>query len=219
MNAINFSINLRKLREDKGISKAELARRVGVSDVTVGYWETGKTEPRMGKVEMVADVLGVTVDELLFDVKPVSNNKEDTSPIKNEKYQVPLYGAIAAGLPLEMIKVEELIDIPEYILAQHPDSFLLRVNGDSMNRIIPNGAYALIDPAAEVLNGDVAAVAVNGYDATLKRFYKLQNTLVLEPDSFNSEHSPQTFVSSNEDCTVKVIGKMVWYMSPYNIKF
>ena len=66
MTDIYLNKNLRILREKKGISKEELGRRVGVSGVTIGYWETGKTVPRMGKVERIAQLLGVTTDELLF---------------------------------------------------------------------------------------------------------------------------------------------------------
>lgn len=220
MNTINFAKNLKKLREEKGFTKAELGRRVGVSDVTVGYWETGKTEPRMGKIEMIANVLGVTTDDLLFDFKNTSEVEIYTVPIKGHSTQIPLYGSIAAGLPLEMIEAQDYIEVPTQITERYPNSFLLKVVGDSMNKIIPSGAYALIDPCEEVANGEVAAVTVNGYEATLKRFYKLQSTLVLEPDSFNPEHSSQTFDLNKEDInTVKVIGKLVWFMSPFNTKY
>ncbi|MDX2330389.1 helix-turn-helix domain-containing protein [Sinorhizobium medicae] len=67
MTDIYLEKNLKILRERKGISKEELGRRVGVSGVTIGYWESGQTTPRMGKVEKVSQALGVTVDELLFE--------------------------------------------------------------------------------------------------------------------------------------------------------
>ncbi|MNI83995.1 LexA repressor [compost metagenome] len=118
-----------------------------------------------------------------------------------------------------MIPVEDYIDVPRTIVEQYPDAFLLKVNGDSMNKIVPNGTYALVTPCKEVVNGDIVAVAVNGYDATLKRLYKLQNTTVLEPDSYNPDHEAQTYKSGDEDSVIQIIGKMVWFMSPYNIKF
>lgn len=66
MTDIYLEKNLKILRERKGMSKEELGRRVGVSGVTIGYWEAGTTTPRMGKVERVAQALDVTVDDLLF---------------------------------------------------------------------------------------------------------------------------------------------------------
>lgn len=224
MNTVDFPNNLRKIREVKGLSKSELARRVGVSDVIIGYWESGKNEPRMGKVELVASVLGVTIDELLFGeqlIKSTSNKLPlEAVAVKGCSSRVPLYGSIAAGIPLEMISIEDYIEIPEYIANQYPDSFLLKVTGDSMNKVVPNGAYALIVPCEEVSNGEVAAIVVNGYDATLKRFYRLQNTLVLEPDSYNPEHSAKSFdTNRDEGESFKIIGKMVWFMSPFNVKY
>lgn len=206
MTEINFAENLKRLRENKGLSKAELARRVGVSDVTVGDWEKGKISPRMGKVELIADTLGVTTDDLIFGMN------------SNDSKLVPLYGSIAAGTPIEMIQADEFIEIPEYISQRYPGSYLLKINGDSMNRIIPQGSYALISPTQDVSNGDAAVISINGKDATLKRFYKLQNTIVLEPDSYNPEHQAVSF-QSTDNLQLKILGKMVWFMAPYNQKF
>lgn len=214
MNNINFHENLRRIRESKGISKSELARRIDVSDVQIGYWESGKNEPRMGKVQQLADTLGVTMDDLIFGTNKSGNQ------VKQSSKMVPLYGSIAAGIPLEAIPVEEYIEIPEEIGNSYPEAFLLKVNGDSMSKVVPNGAYALITPydGDDINNGDVVAVQVNGYEATLKRFYKLQNTVVLEPDSYNTEHIAKNY-SGDEMESLRVIGKMVWFMSAPNQKY
>lgn len=66
MKTIRFAENLKRIREWREISKEELGERVGVSGVTIGYWENGRNEPRMGKVELIADVLNVNIDDLLF---------------------------------------------------------------------------------------------------------------------------------------------------------
>lgn len=221
MNTIGFAENLKKLREAKGWTKAELGKRVGVSDVTIGYWESGKTEPRMGKVEMVAEILGVTTDELLFTTAPAAPAKNHikniTFPVGTSN-KVPLYGSVAAGIPLEMMPVNEYIEIPSAIATKYPEAFLLRVNGDSMNRIIPHGAYALVDPCESVNNGEIAAVTVDGDEATLKRFFRLHNSIALEPDSYNPDHGVKIF-DNNNMIPVKVIGKLVWFMAAPNFKF
>lgn len=215
MANINFAKNLKRQRELKGMTKTELAKRIGVSDVTLGHWEIGKISPRMGKVEMIAGILGITTDDLLFE-----NTSNNFATKKTISSQIPLYGSIAAGTPLEMVAVEDLIEIPQYIAERYPSSFLLKVNGDSMNKIVPNGAYALIEPCEEVINGEIAAVVVDGFDATLKRFHRLQNTIVLEPDSYNADHISKMFNCNKDECeSIKIIGKMVWFMSPFNIKF
>lgn len=72
MNTMNFADNLKRLRERLGLSKDELAKSLDVSGVMVGYWESGRNEPRLSKLERIAEVLGVTTYELLF-VRPANN--------------------------------------------------------------------------------------------------------------------------------------------------
>jgi len=68
---IYFAENLKRFREAKGLTREELGNRIGVSGAMVGYWEKKKNEPRMGKVQLIADILNVGVDELLFSEPPV----------------------------------------------------------------------------------------------------------------------------------------------------
>lgn len=71
MKEIYFAENLKRFREAKGLTREELGNRIGVSGAMVGYWEKKKNEPRMGKVQLIADILNVGVDELLFSEPPV----------------------------------------------------------------------------------------------------------------------------------------------------
>lgn len=75
MKNIYFSKNLTRFREAKGITKEELGKRVGVSGAMVGYWESGKHEPRMGKVQMIANILDVNLDDLLFSEPPLERTQ------------------------------------------------------------------------------------------------------------------------------------------------
>lgn len=199
------------LVEKSGYSDAEIARRLGVNRSTISRWKSGEQSPPLPKVKEIANFFGVS---------PMVFVDEGRVPVVGKSVEVPLYGSVAAGIPLEMIEVDEYIEIPENIADMYPDAFLLRVNGDSMNKVVPNGMYALIDPNCEVKNGDITAVNVNGHEATLKRFYKLQNTIVLEPDSYNPEHKPQIFDCTKNECNeIRIIGKMVWFMAPIDMKF
>lgn len=62
----NLSKRIKQLREEAGINKAGLARRIGVSDVSVHYWESGAiSHIRHNNLERLARVFGLTVSELL----------------------------------------------------------------------------------------------------------------------------------------------------------
>lgn len=210
--------NIKKLRELHNLSQKELAEIAGVSDKAVSTWENELKEPRMGTIQKIADHFGILKSDIIEDQKVNRLNNNDT--LKADSIPVPLLGSIAAGVPLEMIPVKEMVNVPREVAETYPEAFLVQVTGDSMNKIVPSGALALIDPTEEVKNGDIAAVTVNGYDATLKRFYKFQDGITLEPESYNPENSTQFYSSKEQEYNpIHIKGKLVWYMAPLNIKF
>ena len=60
-------IDLKNIREKKGISQTQLAAALGVSQGTVSAWETGRWEPSIGMIRRITQILGVTVDELFAE--------------------------------------------------------------------------------------------------------------------------------------------------------
>lgn len=210
--------NIKRLREQHNLSQEELAEIAGVTDKAVSTWENETKTPRMGAIQKIADHFGILKSDIIEDrkVNPINKN----NAVKGDSVPVPLLGTIAAGVPLEMIPVLEMVNVPTEVAEMYPNSFLVKVTGDSMNKIIPSGALALIDPTAEVKNGDIAAVTVNGYDATLKRFFKFQDGITLEPESYNPANSTQFYSSKEQEFNpIHIKGKLVWYMAPLNMKF
>lgn len=63
---ITFSKNLRRELRVRGLSVAELAKRSGVPAKTIYGWTSGQRPRNVEQVKMVADVLEITLDELLF---------------------------------------------------------------------------------------------------------------------------------------------------------
>ena len=60
-----FSINLKRLMEQKGVSRQDLSKVLGVSYFTISDWVNGKKYPRMDKVEMLATYFGILKSELI----------------------------------------------------------------------------------------------------------------------------------------------------------
>lgn len=134
---------------------------------------------------------------------------------------VPHVGAIAAGTPIEMMEIEDTNPVPAKVMDEHPDAFLLTVEGDSMNRVLPNGSYALVDPCDDVdHDGQPYAVCVNGYNATIKRVRKLNNGFQLVPDSTDPTYATETY-NYNEPGTetITIIGRVVYYVLPFDWSF
>lgn len=104
---------------------------------------------------------------------------------------------------------------------EYPDAFLLRVEGESMNRVLPNGCYALVDPCSDVeRDNQPYAVCVNGYDATIKRVHKLNNGFELVPDSTDPTFKPAIYDYGVEGTeTITPIGRVVYYVLPFDWDF
>ena len=128
------------------------------------------------------------------------------------------YGSIAAGTPIEMLPTDDMHPIPVIVRDKYPAAFLLKVCGESMNRVLPNGCYALIDPAKTVeRDGKPYAVCVNGYDATIKRVKRLANGYELAPDSYDPTYRAQVYDYGIEGTDkITVIGRVVWYCVPFD---
>jgi len=108
-------------------------------------------------------------------------------PRVQEGVMVPVVGRIRAGSPI--LAVENLEgEIPvDPSLAKGKDLFFLRVEGDSMIDVhIQEGDYALIRSQPTAHNGEIVAVLI-GEEATLKRFYKQRDRVVLRPANARME--------------------------------
>lgn len=130
-------------------------------------------------------------------------------------YMCPVYGQIPAGEPnwAEQCLEGYLPIDPNLMNIINPEEcFFLRVNGESMNKVIKNGAFALIRKTNWVEDGEIAVVLVNGYDATLKKFKRLKQSgfIMLEPQSNSDEFEP-IIIDPNET-DVKIIGKYIGKM-------
>src|SRR5699024_728379 len=79
---------------------------------------------------------------------------------------------------------------------------VLNVNGDSMDKIIPDGSLIAVKPIelTEIKNGDIVVFS-NVYEYSVKRYYKHDDKLVFRPESSNLAHFAQTY-SVNDDVTI-----------------
>lgn len=198
-------------------SKAAFAKRIGVSRSAVTNWTSGLNAPDIETIAKIASMYSVPLSDILEGrLSKVERYASESSPW----VEVPLYGAIAAGTPIEMEEVDASFVIPSVIHERYPRAFLLRVQGESMNKKLPNGSYALINPTHDVVDGRAYAVCVNGYDATIKRVRQFANGFELSPDSTDPTIKPMVYDYGVEGTdTITVIGEVVWCVYPYDFDF
>lgn len=97
-----------------------------------------------------------------------------------KRTSLPLAGQIAAGSPVLAVEDDERVDFAP--LFDDEDQFCLRVKGDSMiEDHIADGDYAIIRKQSTARDGEIVAALVDGSEATLKRFYREQGRIRLQP--------------------------------------
>lgn len=202
--------NIRKFRTDADLTQAKLADLVGVTRATVTQWETGWSQPRMGAVEKLSEVLGVSMSELVDDsnIKRVPGAITPTEP---RKAYLPLLGKVHAGDAQEPQVFDERISLPYEVWERHRDGYFLQVEGQCMSKIYPEGSYILIDPMQRPTNGSIAVVSIDGTDYVMRRLYKGSSVLVLSPDSWEAGY--EDIVIAGDDHTVEFVGSVVWFQA------
>lgn len=104
-----------------------------------------------------------------------------------EELSIPLFGAIAAGKPIEAVRTTETLDIPRDMAGNKV--FALKVRGDSMiEDAIMDGDYVIIEACENPKNGDIVVALLENDNVTLKRFYREKDHVRLQPA--NSKYKP-----------------------------
>ena len=198
---------LRSLRERKKISQGEAAKRMGIVRTTYSNYEAGNREPDNYTLKVLSDFYGVTTDYLLG----TSNHlKESPLPYGAVPYdgsrmeRLPILGIIRAGEPIYMSENIEGYELVEPEVLRGRKGFALRVKGDSMTGdYIFDGDKVIVVVDEDTSPKDIVVVAVNGYEATLKRV-KCENGLCMLLAS-NTSYEPMMYPASE----VHVIGKVI----------
>jgi repressor LexA len=96
--------------------------------------------------------------------------------------ELPMLGCVAAGAPIEVFESAETFAVPAEMVRKRPETYVLRVRGDSMiEEQIRDGDHIVVESAHEARKGEMVVALVRGSEATLKRFYRKGSKIVLEP--------------------------------------
>lgn len=180
-----FSERLKALRAKAGISQAEIARKIYISQPAYAKYELGTSTPNPETLASIASILDCSVDYLLGKAPKASNAGY---------IRIPVLGSVPAGIPLEAI--EDIIDyeeIPQSLLSGGKEYFALEVKGDSMWPDYLPGDVVIVRKQPVCNSGDDCIVYVNGYDATLKqvRLNEDDHSLTIVPR--NQSYPPRTY--------------------------
>ena len=169
MDAYVTGAAIRRLREARGLTQAQLAETIDVSSKTVSKWETAKGLPDISLLEPLSAALGVSVMELLSG-GAVTNRNPSANLLRSRFYVCPVCGNVihamgeaaisCCGIALPVLEAEipdeahmpvlEPVEDETYIVLRHPMtkthyiSFLAYITSDrfQMVKLYPEGSAA-----------------------------------------------------------------------------
>ena len=166
MNQYVTGTVIKELREKSHLTQAELALKLNVSDKTVSKWETGKGYPDISLLEMIANVLAVSVPELMSG-NTIENVNVSANMLRSKFYVCPVCGNslhamgeavihchgillkpceaeetdVHHEIYIEKVEDEYFIQIKHDMTKQHYISFIAGISADKiqMVKLYPEG--------------------------------------------------------------------------------
>lgn len=204
---------LKQLRKDRGLKQEDVAFKLNMSTSAYGYYEQGKTTPPLYNLKKLANLYNISISEL-------TGEKNDTVEMLGQAVTMNKYPYIddyvSAGSPVNIEGMKDVpnIYVPDELLGSYAGSkrlFFLKVNGESMNKIIPNGSTIGVisyDSINDIKNGDIVVYATEDHSFAVKYFYKEENKLIFKPSSTYHYYYDKAFDINDN---IRIIGKVVIY--------
>lgn len=189
-SAMDFAFDIAAVKEAmraQGVSQETLASRAGMTHKSaIAKIFNGTRSVKLSEAARIYDVL---------QLNPISSTGVQT---------VPIIGFASAGNWREAVEMPiGRMVIPNRVAG--PRAFAIQVKGDSIDQLVADGGWVVVDPDDKALAGGKVYLIQNGeYETTVKRYQRTPARF--EPVSSNADH--QSFLAS--DCDFVVLGRVVW---------
>ena len=178
---------------DKRITGAQVGRLLGIPSPRVAEIKKGTRRIQQNEMPILAEFFGM--------------GAVDQSETESNIVWVPVIGIAAAGSWRDAIEVPAFL-VPQIRTPNCNKAFAVQVDGDSMNQILPERSYAVIDPDQKDLRHNrVYLIQNGGGETTIKRF--CNEPARFEPVSDNPCHN----VIHIGEHDIIVIGRVVSFTS------
>ena len=182
-----FASNLKKIREERGLSQNKLGALAGVNQTTIARWENKEIAPSIDNVEDLANALNIPLPDLLGKDLRFDNGSYMKPIIGDDNMvQIPVLGTIKAGIPIEaQQEILEYIEIPKTWIRGGKQFYGLKISGDSMFPKYQEDDIVVFEDShsynMESAKNKDCAVMVNGDDATFKKVLLSDEGITLVP--------------------------------------
>ncbi|MCC6572433.1 MAG: LexA family transcriptional regulator [Planctomycetes bacterium] len=224
---------IKRLRSFRGLTCAELAERIGCTRPYLSAVENGRYPVSTKILRKLSGALNVTTDFFMATDEP---NLEDTESFTREMLQrrmaerareqaaaaqqqvrkiasrqIPVVAVTAAGRPLAAFddfpagQGFEFVDCPSDVSDEN--AFALKIAGDSMEPVIPDGSTVILAPNMTPREGKPVVVKRENGDVTCKVYQRRGDQVILTP--YNHSHEVQIFNASELQWIYPVIKVVV----------
>lgn len=205
---MDFGQKLRSLRTQAGLTQLDIAEKLDVSAAAIGAWENGRAKPRLTKLGELADLLDVTVSELMGEPAGQERSVRGTSAL------VPLLGWAHMGEPVDEGELHEVVEVPAEVAAAHPRAFCVHAQGDCMDNLYPTDAILLVDPDMEPVSGCAVLAETVDHGAVVRLYMRGTSTVMLTASSHTGSYPD--IVAGPDDDPISCRGRIVWYMRDHD---
>lgn len=176
---MDFSDNLHRLMDERGVSTITLGRALNVSDESVSNWRKGKSLPKLDVALRIAKYFDVSLTDLAG--LTVTNPRGEQATF----IRIPVLGDVSAGaLEIASLLTGRYLTINEVLLDGYPreECFALLVNGQSMEPEFPDRSFIIIHQQFQCSDGDyVIVLDETTGENTFKKYVKDADCIRLKP--------------------------------------
>jgi hypothetical phagelike protein len=225
----SIATNLKKLLESSGLTQVELAERVNIPASTLSGYFAERSTPTPGNIQKIADYFNVNKGDIdpryNYEILQSSNKinfVRESTPRYNLEHEYKYFPVSVSAGSLE--NIDGQLDYTPMVLpnemlgkyAGNKNIIILKVNGESMNNIIPNGSYIVVDTskkhASDIKDRDIVVIAENGL-YTVKRYINdpSNERFIFKPDSSDDTYLPIE-ISYSRASEIELIGRVIKYI-------
>lgn len=215
-----LGITIKKLREEKGYTQLELAKEANIGSGTLGDIESGRNKSTVKTIDKIAKALKLTSEEknrldnafMGRKILPIPNTRSLT---EDDFIEMPVRAKASAGngyINFEETLYTKLIRRGSFC----QDCYLIEVAGNSMEPLIADGAFVIVDPhQTEYIANKIYVVKI-GEETFVKRILIKEEAQVMILKSINPDYD-DVYIAGKELENVKLLGRAIKFVYEGNL--
>lgn len=215
-----LGITIKKLREEKGYTQLELAKEANIGSGTLGDIESGRNKSTVKTIDKIAKALKLTTEEKnrldnAFMGRKVLSTSNTRTLTEDDFIEMPVRAKASAGngyINFEETLYTKLIRRGNFC----QDCYLIEVAGNSMEPLIADGAFVIVDPhQTEYIANKIYVVKI-GEETFVKRILIKEEAQVMILKSINPDYD-DVYIAGKELENVKLLGRAIKFVYEGNL--